>query len=751
MRKLLVIFAIITGVCIAFSDELRNKTALTIKSSEPFSSSILMRDIDSITYSNIAIDGSRHDSMVTKRIHISDSIIEYSLDSIQKVTFDDVSDFMRMNTLYVDLASFLDEMPSNNHIVENLLSDIKIWLSNRDDIVSYHLMDYDGIEVEHLGGLKSIISINDVSSLSESYPEAYTLNKVSSRGETRENVEIIKYHNITSQPSDTILYKSDILYFQGRNSYDFGNSEPEKLIREIERSPLKMNLIKNEECGDLGFLVRNIKQVDLAIISYTHGIGDGGFQLSNSYTFNIDENLISPVFNIEIENGSIFYDIDNFYRIVACVRPEFFLKYATGQGIGFLNYCWSYFLQEYLQNHFEIENKVFTGYDRKSYRDENIQRSKNYLANILHGCTHSESVSKVNEMTYPDGVKLVDKNRCNKRFLGIENLGTIIRPDNDDCRAQYVIRGWKNLKKDIDRIRIYYKGERFERPDATCQYVEYDMTRKSIIDDDKGVYSVIMAPCSSDAPYYLNWGEGPDYYVGIFLNGLETDSLYYSLAFEYNYENTKNIYYSDVESVGGITYGVTPGQCIDMGLPSGTKWAAWNMGASKPEDEGGTYGWGEPTGTYTEAPVYLFAFEKEINTYPEVVPHYGGENPANNISGSRYDIAHAKWGNGWRLPTVEQWNELMDENYTTWQRYTLYGVQGVRITSKINRNKIFIPLQSAYIGEKTYFWTANLDPTSTSKYDAKTALVSCYKKDVSKSAGEVQRRWTKLHVRPVKK
>lgn len=750
MRNLLAIFAIIAGVCIAFSDELINKTALTIKTSDPFNSSIFMSDIDSITFSNEALDGSLHDSVVTKRIHVSDSVLEYALDSIQGVTFDDVSEYINMNALYIDLASYLGGMIYNNYTVENLLSEIETWLHGRNDIVSFHSIDNNGIEVEHVSGLKSIISFNDINSITES--EDLESAKLSPR--SSESMETIKYHNITSHPSDTLLYKSEILYFQGRNSYDLGNSEPGKLIKEIEKSPLDMHLVKNETEGDLNFLVKKLPETDVAIISYTHGIGDGGFQLSDNWMGDVSGDLISPVFQIQIEDGSIFYDSGGIIgRGVFCVRPEFFLKYATGRGIGLLNYCWSYLLQQYLQKHLEVENKVFVGYYDKSYRDENILRSKNYLANILHGCTHSEAVSKVNEKKYSDGVNLANVNNYNARLFSIVNLEPMIRPDYDDCHVLFVIRGWKNLKKDIKGIKIWYKGEPFTQPEEDCRVIEHDFSEypKNEIDWSKDRYTVRMWPCPNPESYYTFSEGGPDYYVGAALDGIESDSLYYTVGFEYDDGETKNIYHSDVMAIGGITYGVTPGQCIDMGLPSGTKWAAWNMGATNPEEEGGTYGWGEPTGTYTEQP-YSNPMAGGYDNFDEVVAHYGGENPASDISGSSYDIAHVKWGDGWRLPTVAQWEELMNDEFTLWQEYTLYGVDGIRVISKINNNKIFFPVKRDldYMFSSR-FWTSELDETSDNKYSAKGASMSIHSGRISKSAGWSEKRWSLLHVRPVKK
>ena len=112
---------------------------------------------------------------------------------------------------------------------------------------------------------------------------------------------------------------------------------------------------------------------------------------------------------------------------------------------------------------------------------------------------------------------------------------------------------------------------------------------------------------------------------------------------------------------------------IDLGLPSGTKWASCNVGATKPWEYGGCYAWGE-----TE--------EKKV---------YNRENydksakKSKSICGTEYDVAHMKWGVMWKMPTKDQINELFDNCEIEW--ITLHFVNGSRFTSKINGNSIFFP------------------------------------------------------------
>lgn len=121
-------------------------------------------------------------------------------------------------------------------------------------------------------------------------------------------------------------------------------------------------------------------------------------------------------------------------------------------------------------------------------------------------------------------------------------------------------------------------------------------------------------------------------------------------------------------------------QAIDLGLPSGTKWASCNVGATRPEEYGGYYAWGE-----TE--------EKDVYTWQTYI-HCDGDKVSchdigSDISGSKYDVAYVKWGGIWRMPTLGQINELLDNCSSEWT--SLNGIKGRKFTSKRNGNSIFLP------------------------------------------------------------
>jgi hypothetical protein len=141
---------------------------------------------------------------------------------------------------------------------------------------------------------------------------------------------------------------------------------------------------------------------------------------------------------------------------------------------------------------------------------------------------------------------------------------------------------------------------------------------------------------------------------------------------------------------------------VDLGLS--VKWASCNVGATKPEEYGGYYGWADPTGTKTSP---------NDNEYPSA-------NPPSNISGTEYDIARAKRGGNWRLPTHAEQQELADKCTWTWTTYN--GVEGMKVTGP-NGNSIFLPAAGGRCGTDVYkagaygfYWSGTLYERSDGAY-----------------------------------
>ena len=152
---------------------------------------------------------------------------------------------------------------------------------------------------------------------------------------------------------------------------------------------------------------------------------------------------------------------------------------------------------------------------------------------------------------------------------------------------------------------------------------------------------------------------------------------------------------------------------IDLGLPSGTKWACCNIGADKPEDYGGYYAWGETEekSVYNDV-TYLYSsgvdengdgnyddYHNDIDTYGvwQNLGNYKGEDEDGysiyDFAGSQYDVAHVRWSGPWVMPSSDQIEELV--NSCTYEWTKMNGVDGMQFTGP-SGGTIFLPAAGAH-------------------------------------------------------
>ena len=125
---------------------------------------------------------------------------------------------------------------------------------------------------------------------------------------------------------------------------------------------------------------------------------------------------------------------------------------------------------------------------------------------------------------------------------------------------------------------------------------------------------------------------------------------------------------------------------VDLGLS--VKWATCNVGASSPEDYGDYFSWGKIS-------------------------------PRSSFDEAKWDD-EANWGSSWRLPTKEEFQELIDNCEWTWT--TLKGKAGYKVVSKKNGNSIFLPAAGRrrgtttldYAGECGDYWSPTPDEDGSS-------------------------------------
>ena len=190
---------------------------------------------------------------------------------------------------------------------------------------------------------------------------------------------------------------------------------------------------------------------------------------------------------------------------------------------------------------------------------------------------------------------------------------------------------------------------------------------------------------------------------------------------------------------------------VDLGLPSGTLWANMNIGATSPQEDGLYFAWGETTG-YTSNTSDGRKFDwasykwmtqgqsdwKFINKYQIAdgmtdacwyqynwdIVDYEFIGDGKKELDLTDDAAYANWGGDWRMPTIDDFTELLDNTTNEW--ITVGSVKGRKFTSKKKNadgtyNSIFFPAagcrdDASIVGQGTngYYWSLSLHTSSTS-------------------------------------
>ena len=175
---------------------------------------------------------------------------------------------------------------------------------------------------------------------------------------------------------------------------------------------------------------------------------------------------------------------------------------------------------------------------------------------------------------------------------------------------------------------------------------------------------------------------------------------------------------------------------VDLGLPSGTLWATCNIGADSPEEYGDYFAWGETEPKRYNTWLYYKWMNDGQETWTQINKYTTDDG---QMEGCWYDAdstfigdglaellpeddaATVNWGKGWQMPSIDQMNELINDDYTTSSCTTQNDVNGCLITSKSNGNSIFLPAagecdwasQPDYAGTLGSYWSRSLHPATS--------------------------------------
>ena len=143
---------------------------------------------------------------------------------------------------------------------------------------------------------------------------------------------------------------------------------------------------------------------------------------------------------------------------------------------------------------------------------------------------------------------------------------------------------------------------------------------------------------------------------------------------------------------------------VDLGLS--VKWATCNVGAESPEDYGDYFAWGETEPYYSSLSPLVWKegheegywggnsyFDYDSSLKPPSYRKYRDDGN-NTVLAPEDDAAHVNWGGEWRMPTREEFQELLDKKNCTWTWTSICGIQGYKVESRkkgFKGNYIFLP------------------------------------------------------------
>ena len=155
---------------------------------------------------------------------------------------------------------------------------------------------------------------------------------------------------------------------------------------------------------------------------------------------------------------------------------------------------------------------------------------------------------------------------------------------------------------------------------------------------------------------------------------------------------------------------------VDLGLPSGLKWAKCNVGATSETDYGNYFTWGSTRPNTADECAWEYAPFNDGNTSYNADAINSARDTVcpNGILAKEYDAASQIMGGDWRMPTRDEIQELIDNTDSEWA--TINGRNGRKFTSRIDMSKyIFIPAAgdcydgSVYnAGDDGYVWSSSL-------------------------------------------
>ena len=531
---------------------------------------------------------------------------------------------------------------------------IKYWLEDQEFVESVELHETcEAIYIRFIDGNDFYITtVNDSGNYDE-LAETTAINLLS-------NSNSIVY-DVRSIESETIQENNRFLYVRGDpDGWFLWEDKIESIDSPLDIVFTTVNGVEyfDEDLSDYGTI----------LISHVHG-GDrlGCFAIRDSH-----QNFCGKKINGLVIEWHVDYDLfpNEFYESYFTALKDVYNRIGNNHPFVFANYCWSFLGKN------AVSSGSFVGYSVKTASIMNPFISRSYFRTTFNGLTHKAAMTELEKEVYEYDPYLgfgeeydVRAESAGDPYQRYFSIVTGEPETEGKAIIKGQIKGYKNLKPQVkDNIKVYlYDGVEAGNPQNATITIDLNVADDGTIDQNISGY-------------------------------LEPKIEYtFNIGFEYN----GNYYIGESKKIKRVIE-----KWIDLGLPSGTLWAAWNVGANSPEEYGGYYAWGE---TEEKSSYYW-------NTYKWKDPNdgYSCLNIGMDIGFTKYDVATAKWGPEARMPDLGHVNELLNECKFTKGDYN--KVQGMYVTGP-NGNSIFLPFTLAkgelVICNGAYYWTSSHNDRGT--------------------------------------
>ena len=681
-----------------------------------------LNDITSIATKKLDADGIQHSDYEYQHITTLHNKYVYNLNEVDSITFSKFKEEEVINNMSVTLPEIFEVISSCSNVndINNYLSKIK---------------NYQGVEDAWVSGVELFVTFKGWETMSFTFPH----NSDSEEDEEDLARESNRAKAMIPRMEAIVKPEGKELKAVIANQQAFDESRQKNIIGYYV--PLQLQF---ESCGiktdnktrpRLSFFAKDIFNYDL-IFLVTHGTYD--FKIHSHELLTGDELCVIPKKGKGDELAKIEKDKELLDSLFAKRKPY----EATDEHIrtGWIpevrdgDSCWvcyvsitEKFIEEKADGHFENSHSIMFNTACKSLAYNN-SLAYIYLEKGLGVYLGYTNINTVGKKAGPkmyefllSGVGLFEAVR--------KRLPENYRKENGNDGSRSYLQFVYNPSIHFDRIFLF--------PTVT-KPLEQDELEKQLgnrIVELKGITTSIQPNAISYGFYIYDGFKGKRYRIEATVvehlsEGkvlfkvdipnfiIDYDYEYSAYTFDgsdYNSEDTLNIH---------IPIIVCPDNnhphAIDLGLPSGTKWACCNVGASKPEVVGGYFAWGEKVEKPRYTPVsykYSSGLDEDGDGWYDdwhddtmlngVWPVF-----CSDIAGTEYDVAAEKMEGSWRMPTAEQVAELR-YNYITWNdAVELNNVPGYTITGP-NGASIFFPFSGKKNNDEliyeydAFFWSSS--------------------------------------------